>query len=66
MFKTIINNFHLEKLIWIIKSKFLYMLLAALIGAVLTGGYATLIQTSTYRAQISFYVYSNPDYVTDT
>ena len=38
MFKTIINNFHLEKLIWIIKSKFLYMLLAALIGAVLTGG----------------------------
>ena len=66
MFKTIINNFHLEKLIWIIKSKFLYMLLAALIGAVLTGGYATLTQTSTYRAQISFYVYSNPDYVTDT
>lgn len=66
MFKTIINNFHLEKLIWIIKSKVLYMILAALIGAVLMGGYASVTQTSTYQAQISFYVYSNPDYVTDT
>ena len=66
MFKTVINNFHLEKLIWIIKSKLLYMILAALIGAVLMGGYASVTQTSTYRAQISFYVYSNPDYVTDT
>ena len=66
MFKTVINNFHLEKLIWIIKTKLLYMILAALIGAVLAGGYASATQTSTYRAQISFYVYSNPDYVTDT
>lgn len=66
MFKTIINNFHLEKLIWIIKSKLLYMVLTALVGAVLMGGYASITQTSTYQAQISFYVYSNPDYVTDT
>ena len=66
MFKTMINNFHLEKLLWIIKSKLLYMILAALIGAVVAGGYASLTQTATYRAQISFYVYSNPDYVTDT
>lgn len=66
MFKTIINNFHLEKLIWIIKSKLLYMILAALIGGVAGGAYASVSQTSTYQAEISFYVYSNPDYVTDT
>lgn len=66
MFKTIINNFHLEKLVWIIKSKLLYMILAALLGGVAGGAYASVSQTSTYQAQISFYVYSNPDYVTDT
>lgn len=66
MFKTIINNFHLEKLIWIIKSKLLYMILAALIGGVAGGAYASVSQTSTYQAQITFYVYSKPDYVTDT
>ncbi len=66
MFKTIINNFHLEKLVWVIRSKLLYMILAALIGAVALGAYASMTQTSTYQAQISFYVYSNPDYATDT
>lgn len=66
MFKTVINNFHLEKLVWIIKSKLLYMILAALIGGVAGGVYASVSQTSTYQAEISFYVYSKPDYVTDT
>ncbi len=66
MFKTILNNFHLEKLIWIIKSKLKYMILAALIGAVIAGGLGVVTQSSTYKADITFYVYSNPDYVTDT
>lgn len=66
MFKTILNNFHLEKIIWIIKSKLKYMILAALIGAVIGGGVGVLTQSSTYKADITFYVYSNPDYVTDT
>lgn len=66
MFKTIINNFHLEKLIWIIKTNLLRMICAALVGAVLVGGYAMMTQTATYQAKITFYVYSNPDYVTDT
>lgn len=66
MFKTILNNFHLEKLIWIVKSKLMYMIVVALTGAILAGGYAYMNQTSTYCAEISFYVYSNPDYVTNT
>jgi capsular exopolysaccharide synthesis family protein len=66
MFKTILNNFHLEKLIWIIKSKLKYMILAALIGAVIAGAVGIYTQSSTYKADITFYVYSNPDYVTDT
>jgi capsular exopolysaccharide synthesis family protein len=66
MFKTILNNFHLEKLIWIIKSKLNLMILAALIGAVIAGGVGTLTQSSTYKADVTFYVYSNPDYATET
>jgi capsular exopolysaccharide synthesis family protein len=42
------------------------MILAALIGAVIGGGVGVLTQSSTYKADITFYVYSNPDYVTDT
>ncbi len=66
MFKIILTNFHLEKIFWIIKKNLKYMILAALIGALAGGYYASTIQTSTYVATISFYVYTNPDYITDT
>lgn len=65
MFKTILNNFHLEKLIWIIKSKLTYMVLAGLLCAMLAGAFASVTRTVTYQAEISFYVYSNPDYAQD-
>jgi len=55
----------LEKIIWIIKKKFIFILLSALLLALVTGIYANCTKTSTYVAQISFYVYSNPDYLTD-
>ena len=42
------------------------MVLAGLVGAVLLGVYAGVTQTSLYQARISFYVYSNIDYVSDT
>lgn len=66
MFKILIQNFHLEKIIWSIKSKIKFMILFGLICAVCFGAYAYKTSTSTYVAKVSFYVYSNPDYVNDT
>lgn len=66
MFKIILANFHLEKILWIIKKNIKYMIMVALISAALLGGFAIVTQKSTYKAKISFYVYSNPDYVSDT
>lgn len=66
MFETILSNFHLEKIFWIIKVKLKYIILVALLFALAAGFYADYTRTSTYVAQISFYVYSNPDYITDS
>lgn len=63
MFKTILSNFHLEKIFWILKTKLLYMIMAAVILASGVGLYASFSSTSTYLAEISFYAYSNPDYI---
>jgi len=65
MFEIILSNFHLEKIFWILKSKLKYILLVSIIFALVMGVYAYYTHTSTYEAQISFYVYSNPDYITD-
>ena len=65
MLKTIINNFHLEKLIWIIKTKLKYMIFIGLICGALAGGVAYMTRSDVYAAQISLYVYSNPDYIND-
>lgn len=66
MFRIIVQNFHIEKILWILKNKLKVMVLAGLVGAVLLGVYAGVTQTSLYQARISFYVYSNIDYVSDT
>ena len=65
MFKTILSNFHLEKIFWTLKIKAIYIILCTTLGALATGFYADYTRTSVYMAQISFYVYSNPDYITD-
>jgi len=66
MFKTILTNFHLEKIWWIFKKNLKYMLLSALIFACLGTGFAFYTKSSVYRASISFYVYTNPEYITDS
>ena len=66
MFKIILSNFHLEKIIWILKEKLKYILLYSILFALLGGLYANYTSSSIYVAQISFYVYSNPDYITDS
>lgn len=65
MFETILSNFHLEKIFWILKVKLKYILFISILFALLAGVYANYTRTSTYEAQISFYVYSNPDYISD-
>ena len=66
MFETILSNFHLEKILWILKVKSKYIIFVTLLFALAAGAYADYSRTSTYVAQISFYVYSNPDYITDS
>lgn len=66
MFNILIQNFHLEKVIWSIKSKAKYMILAGLIFAMCSGVYASVTSSSTYVANVTFYVYSNPEYMNDT
>lgn len=66
MFETILSNFYLEKIFWILKVKLKYILLLSILFALMMGIYANYTRTSTYEAQISFYVYSNPDYITDS
>ncbi|WP_051656608.1 polysaccharide biosynthesis tyrosine autokinase [Butyrivibrio sp. AE3004] len=65
MFKIIIQNFHLEKVFWILKTKLKYMILIGLICGVISGSVGFIIRKETYKAQISMYVYSSPDYITD-
>ncbi len=65
MFETILSNFHLEKIFWILKVKLIYILVITILFSLMMGVYANYTRTSTYAAQISFYVYSNPDYITD-
>lgn len=66
MFKIIILNFHLEKIFWILKVNVIYIMFSTMLFAFLAGLYAYFTSASTYEAQISFYVYSNPDYITDS
>ena len=65
MLKTILQNFHLEKMFWIIKTKLKYIILIGLIVGALVGGYTYMTREDVYAAQISLYVYSKPDYVND-
>lgn len=66
MFNILVQNFHLEKIIWSIKSKVKYMILVGLIFAMCSGVYASVTSSSTYVANVTFYVYSNPEYMNDT
>ena len=66
MFSNILTNFHLEKLIWIFKTNLKKIFLFTLIGAVIGGAVALCVDENTYEAEISFYVYSNPDYASES
>lgn len=66
MVETIINNFHLEKILWIVKKKIAFMIIFAAVGGCALGGYAFATNENRYQAMISFYVYSNREYLYDS
>ena len=66
MLETILNNFHLEKILWILKKRIAYIMMLGVLGGMAGGTYAYLTDSTLYRAQVSFYVYSDPDYVYDS
>ncbi len=66
MIETIISNFHLEKILWIVKKKIAYMIIFAAVGGCAMGGYAYMTNENRYQAVISFYVYGNRDYLYDS
>lgn len=66
MFKIILANFHLEKILWILKKKIKYMILVGLIFSFLGAAFALATQETTYMARISFYVYTDPDYINES
>lgn len=66
MFQRMITNLHLEKLLWIVRSRMGAIFLSGLVGALLVGGVGLVKGSTIYRAEISLYVYSNPEVMTDT
>ncbi|BCN29014.1 polysaccharide biosynthesis tyrosine autokinase [Anaeromicropila herbilytica] len=66
MFETLLTNFYFDKIIQIIKNKLKYIILISILFALAGGAYGTYYKSSTYVGQISFYVYSNKDYISDS
>ena len=66
MIETILNNFNIERLLWILKKRLALMIIFGAIGGSAAGFYAMQTNQTTYSANVSFYVYSNPDYAFDS
>lgn len=66
MLETILNNFHLEKILWILRKRIAYIMILGVLGGMAGSAYAYLTNSTLYRAEVSFYVYSDPDYVYDS
>lgn len=66
MVETIIYNFRLDRIGWILKRRLLLILLFAAIGGVALGYYGFSNGVSLYVAKTSLYVYSSPSYVENT
>ncbi|WP_026506642.1 polysaccharide biosynthesis tyrosine autokinase [Butyrivibrio sp. MC2013] len=66
MFETIVYNLNFARIIDILKRHLAVIIIAFCLGGIAGGTYAALTGTPTYLASVSFYVYSNPDYINDT
>ncbi len=66
MIETIIRNFNIDRILYILKKRLAIMILFGVIGGIAAGIYAESTASTTYRAKVSFFVYSNPNYVYET
>ena len=66
MLETILNNFHLEKILWILQKRIAYIMILGVLGGMAGGAYAYLTNSTLYRAEASYYVYTDPDNVYDS
>ena len=55
MLETILNNFHLEKSLWILQKRIAYIMILGVLGGMAGGAYAYLTNSTLYRAEVSFY-----------
>ncbi len=61
----ILFNFTISKVLNILKRRIFIIILVAMIGAAGMGGYAYTISYAEYLAKVSFYVVSNPSYLSE-
>ena len=65
MLNTILENFHVEKIFTALRKKLQYMIIAGVLAALLCAAFGNRFSYTTYRAGVSFYVYSNPNNIND-
>ncbi len=65
MFNTILENFHIEKILTTLKNSIVYMVIVGVAAAIIAAVLGRSFTYRTYTADVSFYVYSNPDNVDD-
>jgi capsular exopolysaccharide synthesis family protein len=66
MIESIIRNFNLKRLLYILKKGLIFMILLGIIGAAVAWLYADSKQSESYQAVVSFYLYSKSDYLYDS
>jgi capsular exopolysaccharide synthesis family protein len=66
MFNTILENFHIEKILTTIKKNLVYIIVTGVLVALIAGVIGNRFTYRSYTADVSFYVYSNPDNITDS
>ena len=51
MLETILNNFHLEKILWILRKRIAYIMILGVLGGMAGGAYAYLTDSTLYDAK---------------
>ena len=66
MFNTILENFHIEKILSTLKKNLVYMVIVGVAVAMVSAVVGSRFSYRTYTADVSFFVYSNPDNVNES
>ena len=65
MIETIIGNFNLERIFYIIKKRLFLMIIIGAIGGMAVGYYSFSTSYELYSARVTMYIYSDPNYIYD-